>query len=212
MSRKFGIDQTEHDFQFTRHWHLNRNGETFVKYIIPEYHNKPILYLELGVFEGMSTTWMFQHVLCHPDSRAVVCDPWLQTRKLGPEKMEAVRVRAYHNLKPWTRTNRCKIIRGNSAEVLRHMCGRHGYEEVSKGSVDVAFVDGNHNSGAVVDDLKHVFKLTKKNGIILVDDVENQIEKEDHVKQGVEMWLKEVGDGVELAWKHRYMEGYRKSL
>jgi len=70
-------EQTKHDFRFTRNWFRRRNQATFEEYVLPMWAGKPITYLEIGVYEGQSLTWMMQNVLTHPDSRAVGIDPWL---------------------------------------------------------------------------------------------------------------------------------------
>jgi len=217
MARKMDIDCTQHDFQFTRNWFRNRNLPTFRKYIHPKWAGKPLLYLELGVFEGMSLTWMMQHIVTHEESRAVGVDPWLMTRKLDEHLMDGVKQRARHNLTPWIypmdagHTNwKCRLIRGCSAEVLRKMRGRGGFAGITKGSVDICMIDGNHHSLAVLDDCQQGLPLMKPGGWMLFDDVENDHTKSDHVKQGLGVFLEEVGDRVNFLWKHRYMEAYEK--
>lgn len=155
----------------------------------------------------MSMVWMLQHVLTQPGSRSVGIDPWLMTTKLDGEEMERVYQRALHNTSVYPN---CQLIRGCSAEVIRRMCGRGGYAGISKGSLDLCMIDGNHNALYVVDDAKYCFQLLKPGGVMLFDDVENQTEKRDHVKQALPMFLEQVGTGIEFLWKHKYMEAYRK--
>jgi len=142
MARKLGIDNTQHDFQFTRRWFLNRNQPTFREYVLPVWEGKPITYLEIGVFEGMSIVWMLQRILTHPNSRAVGVDPWLMTRKIGSQQMQDVCDRAWHNTKPWR--YKCQLARGNSGEVLARMLGRGASWGITKNSVDLCMVDGDH--------------------------------------------------------------------
>jgi len=206
MREKDIIDRSK--YQFTRNWFIKRNRRTFLNYVVPEWGGKPITYLELGVFEGMSMVWMMQYVLTHPESRAVGVDPWLLTCKLSGETMEAVRQRAFHNVSEWG--DRCKLIRGNSDEVLRRMVGRWGFTGVRAGTVDLCMVDGNHNALAVWSDARWVYRLLRVGGQVLFDDVENDIAKENHVKQGLQMFLTEIGGKMKLLWKHGYMECYAK--
>ncbi len=210
MVEKLDIDKTQHDFQFTRNWFRNRNLRTFQERVHPAWAGKPINYLELGVFEGMSMVWMMQRVLTHNDSQAVGIDPWLMTTKLDNHQMEMVMQRAQHNMIPWQ--DRCQLMRGNSAEVLRRMCvvKNKGYLGISPGIVDISMIDGNHNSLAVLDDSRLVFELLKPGGWMLFDDVENKIPKTDHVKKGVELFLGEAKDKVHLLWKHRFMVCFAK--
>jgi hypothetical protein len=207
-----------HDFLFTRNWFRLRNLPTFREYIHPAWAGRKITYLELGVFEGMSLVWMLQRVLTHPESRAVGIDPWLMTTKLGSADMEGVYERAVHNLTPWRVFMngdskfllRCELVRASSAEALRRMVGRGFVGIKGHESVDLSMVDGNHNALAVLDDARLVWKLLKPGGWMLFDDVENDRPKQDHVKEGVEMFLQEDGHPVKLLWKHRYMECYEK--
>jgi len=213
--RKMGIQPVEgHQFQFTKNWFLNRNKETFRQLVLPQWAGKPIKYLELGVFEGMSMTWMLQHVLTHPFARAVGVDPWLMTTKLSGADMEEVMRRAHQNIEPWTGVfgNKCTLVRGNSAEVLRLMLkNHHGFLGIKRGNVDLCMVDGNHNELGVLDDCRLVWQLLKPGGQMLLDDVENDHEKEHHVKHGLAMFLAETPE-AESVWKHGYVECYRKEL
>lgn len=209
MVRKMGIQPMDHGFQFMKNWFLNRNLKTFREKIYPEFNGKPILYLELGVFEGMSLVWMFQHVLTHPDSKAVGVDPWLLTTKLGANTMNDVMLKAQHNLSPWI-SGKCILVRANSAEFLRKCLGRRPFHGIKANSVDLCMIDGNHHALAVLDDARFCCRIVKPGGWLLFDDVENDHEKSDHVKEGVEMWKKEMGNQIKFLWKHRYMEAYER--
>lgn len=215
--RKMGIESIPgYQFQFTRRWFLNRNCDAFREVIVPEWAGKPIVYLEIGVFEGMSMVWMLQHVLTHPDARAIGVDPHLMTTKLSSETMEQVRARAHHNILPyrWNEAlkDRCQLIRGNSAEVLRLMLkNRHGYMGIKRESVDLCMVDGDHNELGVLDDCRLVWQLLKPGGWMICDDVENDKEKAHHVKQGLAMFLAEI-PSAELVAKKDYIECYRKTM
>ena len=138
------LDLKKGDYEFTRNWFRNRNLPTFREFIYPVWKGKPITYLELGVFEGMSLTWMLQHVLTHTDSMAIGIDPWLITSKLNQEVMDAVKERAFHNTDEWRHTGKCILVRGCSAEILPRMRKR-GYACIGKKSVDICMIDGNHH-------------------------------------------------------------------
>ena len=209
MVRRMDIDLTQHDFQFTRGWFRTRNLPTFREFVFPRWSEKPVTYLEIGVFEGMSLVWMMQKVLTHPESRAIGVDPWLMTCKLESDKMEEVMVRAHHNLSPWS--DRCELVRSNSFEVLRaaprYRGGKYG---LKNNGVDLCMIDGNHGALGVLSDALLCFSVVKPGGWMLFDDVENDIPKKDHVKEGVEMFREEKGDKIRCLWKHRYMECYEK--
>lgn len=191
--------------EFTRRWFKQRNQKTFDMHILPKFRGKPTTYLELGTFEGASVIWMLHNVLTHRESRAVCCDPHLQTSKLSEQQMEVIRQRCVKNLEEWQ--HRCKLVRGCSAEVLRKMCSK-GLEGITKNSCDLIYIDGNHIAPYVYDDAVHCLHLCKQGGWLLFDDVENDITKNNHVKQGLEMFLADYGDKVKRVFKHRYCECY----
>lgn len=198
---------------FTRNWFRNRNLSTFRDFVYPVWSGQPhTTYLELGVFEGMSLTWMFQYVLTDSTSRAVCVDPWLDTIRLSNEYMDEVRQRAYNNLDEWKQ--RCHIHRGTSAVALRRILGRHGYLGLTRDSVDICMVDGEHNALAVLDDLRLVSQIVKPDGWIILDDVVMK-HQTDNVDEGRTLWLQELRlQGREsqfrLLWKDRHCECYKR--
>lgn len=204
--RQLGIENYS-QFSFTRKWFLNRNLPTFRKFVYPRWAAIPCLYLEIGVFEGQSAVWMLQRVLTHPNSRAVLIDPWLMTTKLSADFMQSVMERALFNTRHW---DNCRLLRANSAEALRRMTRRGGFLGVEKNSVDVCMIDGNHNALAVMDDARLCLQLVKPGGWLMFDDVENDRRKKDHVRDGLRVFLEESKSQVSLVVKHRYMEIYEK--
>jgi len=218
MGRKMDLMAPEGcSFNFTRNWFRNRNLETFRKFIHPKWAGEPITYLELGVFEGMSICWMLQYILTHSKARAVGIDPWLMTRKLDHSVMVEVMDRAFHNTScflEWrnneNRDSLRKVVlqRGNSAEVLRRMVSKKGFLGIKPKSLDLCMIDGNHNALAVLDDCRLVFRLMRKGGWMLFDDVENDCKKTDHVKKGLGVFVSESRGKIKQVFKHRYMEAY----
>lgn len=208
MGRKMDIDRSMHNFQFTRNMFRHRNLPTFREYIHPRWAGKPIFYLEIGVFEGQSLTWMLQHVLTHEDSRAVGVDPWLEMSDLSGELMEEVMSRARHNLKPWA--DKCELVRATSVSLLRTVGKRRQCHGVKQNGVDVCMIDGGHHALNVLADATLCLPAMKKGGWILFDDVENTKRKTDHVKEGIAMFLEKYGKVVKHLWKHQHMEAYEK--
>ncbi len=192
-------------YQFTRYWFRHRNFITFREYVYPVWAGRPISYLEIGVFEGQSISWMLEQVLTHPDSRAVGIDPWLMTTKIDEGIMEKVRVRAYHNTGVFPN---CQLFRGTSIDVLGRMLRKGNWKGFRPNCFDLCMIDGDHNQYGVLADALLCFKLVRPGGWLLFDDVENQVRKTKHVREGVDMFLEQVGSQVKLLWKDRFMECY----
>lgn len=209
-------------YEFTRAWFCVRNLVTFREVIHPRWAGLPITYLELGVFEGLSLVWMFQHVLTHPDSRAVGIDSWLPTTKMDDRQMEEVMNRAFRNVSEWWWGNRCRMMRMSTDIALRKMAKKHdgkglmpedqwGFLGIKEDSVDLCLVDASHYSLGVYDDARHVLPLMKRGGWMVFDDIDLDIKKQpDGVKLGVDLFLSQFGDRVKLVAKRRYVEVYEK--
>jgi len=203
------MDLTLGHYQFTRNWFRNRNLPTFREFVHPEWAGRPMVYLEIGVFEAMSLCWMMEHVLTNEFSRAVGVDPWLMTTKLSDLDMDCVMSRAMHNT---DQHHRCQLVRGHSSEVLRRMAHkRGGFANIQRGTVDVAMIDGNHWAPYVYDDARLCLELVKPGGWLMFDDVENDVDKGDgHVKEGLEHFVRDYDGQVEEIWRHQYMVCLRR--
>jgi len=199
----------DYPFSWTKNMFGSRNHETFCDYVYPEWTGKPITYLEIGVFEGMSMAWMLMHVLTHSDSRAVGIDPWLMIPEIDSDGMEAVMMRAHWNTSHWQ--DRCSLVQGNSDMVLRKMGKGDGFKGISKGSLDLCMIDGSHSELLCLNDARMVLPLMRPGGWILFDDVEmHDNEKRLRVKKAVRQFAEESKDTVESLWNHKHMACYRK--
>ena len=194
-------------YQFTKRWFKMRAKHTFKKFVKPAWEGKPITYLEVGVFEGMSLVWMMDNVLTHKDSRAVGIDPWLMTQNATSEQMEEVWERAKHNTNKFG--GRCELIRGTSSEVLKMMSSK-GYAGIERNSVDVCMIDGDHYSWIVLDDAESCLRLLKVGGWMIFDDVDYHIRKKGSVSTGLERFLEIHKDEVEQVWHDGFQKAFEK--
>lgn len=187
--------------QYTRRWFRHRTKSTFEKYLLP-FAGQKLFYVEIGVFEARSMRWMLENVLTHPESRAVGIDPWLATRKLDAEYMNDVWMRAMHNVRPWT--DMCMLDRELSSKVLSD--GSFLPE-----SIDILYIDGDHNKPGVIKDIDLGWPLVKPGGHVIFDDYENRIEKSNHVKQAIEEYFRPEYSGRFEPWyKYRYQIAFKK--
>jgi len=200
----------DHKFEFTAKWFLNTNLPTFRDYVYPVWKDKPISYVEIGVYEGMSLVWMMQYILTHPNSHAVGIDPWLMSLKYDEEHMEAVRLRAYHNLAPWRK--RCSLVRGNSIEVIGKALYRKkvGFFGMIRNSVSLCLIDGDHHELSTTRDGELCLHLVRPGGWIMFDQINTPRTKRGFAKDGLKLFLERNGRQVKLIWKNRYIEAYEK--
>lgn len=197
----------DYSYKFTRNWFKNRNQVTFSTFLPDRYAGKPINMIQIGVFEGMDLVWCFQNILTHPDSRCFAVDPW------GPNKkhdMEEVMSRAHHNLRPFRK--RLHLERGYSKNALNKLDGGVVIEDkpIKPGEWDLVIIDGDHNAPAVYTDAMLSLNLVKVGGWLLFDDVRNNNFKKNHVFNGIEEFVEDFRDQVELVWFHRHCDCYER--
>lgn len=198
-----------HEIEQTRDFFRVLTWKGFREHVKPRWEGKPILYLEIGVFEGVSLAWMMAHVLTHPESRAVGVDPWLPLPPRCDTKIiNEVMLRAERNLKPWE--DRCKLYRMNSEELLTASIRRHGGYGIGPASVDVCMIDGSHFAYSVIRDAEMVLPLMKPGGWILFDDVDTDERKVGggYVYDGLQLFLEKHGDKVKRLWRRGWLYAY----
>lgn len=135
----------------------------------------PVRYLEIGCCEAMSTVWMFRNILTHPNSRAVVIDPW-EVATWKRLDWKATEERARRNLEPWA--DRTTIIKGCWPAVKPQV----------EGIFDAIYIDAIHAAGPVYNDSVAAWPILNPGGLMLWDDWQNDVEL------GVAKFLREIGD------------------
>jgi len=110
--------------------------------------DKPCKLLEIGTFEGGSTTWLLDNIATHADSFVDTIDVWEQPRLRS-------------NLIASGHQNKVKFHLGRSIDILRTL---------PLGAYDFAIIDGSHWTMNVLEDMVHSFRLLKIGGIIESDD------------------------------------------
>lgn len=189
-----------YDFKFTRQWFRNRNQITWSTYLLPMLDASKVIHaLQIGVFEFNDAAWLMQNLLTHPSSTLIGIDPWSATTKFDQKYMNECYERSLKNSRFWG--SRVLLIRGYSQNVLPGFVG---------GFYDLIIIDGDHNAPAVLSDAKNALRLLKSGGVMVFDDVRNRIPKKDHVLKGIELFLEEHNNDVQLAWQHRYADAYVK--
>jgi predicted O-methyltransferase YrrM len=146
-----------HQYEFTQEWALN-NVQSWTK-LLQRFVGAPVRFLEVGSFEGRSTTWFLDNVLTHPDAHIHCIDTFggsVEHAKLDLSELEQ---RFDHNTAP----HAAKVTKskGPSQVLLR---------ELPPGSFDFAYVDGSHEAPDVLMDAVLVWDLVKPGGLIIFDD------------------------------------------
>ena len=144
------------EYEFTQDWftHNIPQWEEFLKPL----DGTPCRLLEIGSFEGRSATWMADNLLSHPDSTLTCIDPWTHqsTHGFGGEELFD------KNKARCPRGGQIGKIKGYSQDFLRWHRPHFQY--------DFAYIDGNHESSAVIVDWVYTLPLMKKGGLVCFDD------------------------------------------
>ena len=145
------------DYEFTEDWFSENNPEKVVRQfdeILSEFKGRPCMFLEIGLFEGMSTIWMLENILTEEKSQIFCIDAWA-------EWTGDAFVRFISNINKTGLKDKVHIVKGDSSEELRIF---------PKEYFDFIYVDGNHDEKAVIKDAINSFRILKKGGIMALDD------------------------------------------
>ena len=145
------------EYEFTEDWFSENNPEKVVRQFdefLSEFKDKPLMFLEIGSFEGMSTIWMLENILTNKESRLFCIDAWA-------EWTGDAFVRFVENINKTGLKDKVRIVKGDSSEELRIF---------PKEYFDFIYVDGDHDERAVIKDAIGSFRVLKKGGIIAFDD------------------------------------------
>jgi hypothetical protein len=161
----------------------------------------PLNVLEIGAFEGMSTCWISDNVLLHPESSIDVIDTFLGSVE-HQEKDKDRLLNAYRNNVSLTRnTEKITTFAGDSRYYLPLF--------ISQGKkYDIIYVDGGHMPENVIIDGLCAYHLLKDDGVIIFDDYDWSFEGRQTVKEGVNKLetlipIKPILTG----WQRSYVKG-----
>jgi predicted O-methyltransferase YrrM len=130
------------------------------KSVLDELALTPRKVLEIGSFEGRSSTWIIENLFGPAGGQLFCVDAWEETAsaevffdantKLSLTKRPEVSLRKH---------------KGHSADVLTRLIS-----DSHSGSFDFIYVDGSHDAADVLFDLTCAFSLCGSGGLIVCDD------------------------------------------
>ncbi len=186
MLFKEHIEQSVPGVKFSQDY-ITYKADTLAS-LLAEFKNKPqVRYLEVGVFEGLTTLWFLKNILTHKTSRADLVDNFYdsETAYMIP------------NLKKAKVYDRCRILKGSSHDVLRTL---------KKNQYDIIMVDGAHRAVDVIQDLVLAWPLLKVGGYMLIDDYEMQIDHEAFItRQAIDPFLDIFKNDLEIIYKDYFI-------
>jgi|3_EtaG_2_1085321.scaffolds.fasta_scaffold00671_14 predicted O-methyltransferase YrrM len=146
--------------EFTEDW-FSGNIPVFSA-LLNEQKNLPNLkYLEVGSFEGLSTTWLLENILTKEGDTIYCIDTW-EGGQEHAQDMNEVERRFKNNLQD--HLAKVKICKGNSYDELQQLYEKH------RQSFDFIYIDGSHEAWDVISDAILAWPLLKSGGVMGFDD------------------------------------------
>lgn len=181
------------EYSFTVDW-FSKHTSTWEKYL-SQFKGRYIWYLEIGVFEGRSATWMFENILTNPDSRAYLVDPF--EAGYGKHNLlidfDGVRERLSSNIKQWE--DRVCLYDKSSAEFFRSAPKNPRYS--------IIYIDGDHKAKNVLQDAVSAFEILENGGVMILDDYNWPVvvEVHNHPRTAIDAFLNIYKDDLEVLHK-----------
>jgi predicted O-methyltransferase YrrM len=183
------------EYEFTVDW--SRAAIRNWQQHLAEFGGQKLCYLEIGAFEGRSGCWMLDNVLTHPQSRYIGIDNW--STDLQQDLAERVEDRCRRNLA--RHGSKVELIRGDSLWVLRE-------PRWLSGSVDLGYIDGNHQAYPCLVDSVLLWPLISQGGMLMWDDYGSHRRRKT-VRRAVDSFLSCIEGQFEVVFSNRQL-GVRK--
>jgi len=159
-----GFSKKRYDVVFTNDWFSH--AKTLWAKILKSYKGKNNLeFLEIGCYEGMATFWLCTKILTGRKSRVTAVDTFegsMEHKDKAVTNFEGVEKRFRSNLAEFIKIGKVKVFKGTSQNYLRN---------TKIDSFDFIYIDGSHVAADVLEDAVLSWKLLKKNGVLIFDDV-----------------------------------------
>ena len=140
--------------------------------------------MEIGTFEGRSSTWMLDNLLTHKDSRLYCVDHWLFKGEHNKNVFETFK----KNIEPYK--SKVVILKGYSRDMIR---------SIHKTKFDFIYIDANRHSQNVLEDAVLSFPLLKPNGILIFDDyTHNKQHDIDCPRPGIDAFMNTYANEIEV--------------
>lgn len=136
---------------YTKDWFTN-NLPLWEK-MLAKYASRPVLWLEVGSYEGRSAIWALDNILKHPKSHIWCVDSFIS------KTYDTFR----DNMKPYK--GRFTLLKGKSEDMLKK-------QELLdlKGKFDIIYIDADRHGRHVLEDAVLCYPLLKPDGLLIFDD------------------------------------------
>jgi predicted O-methyltransferase YrrM len=137
--------------------------ETTTSTLLPASAPKPLRILELGSFEGASTTWILDNLANHPSTTVTVMDTFQGGMEHDSAEVDALEARFRSNVNKCANVNKLRIIKARTEDGLVDL-----RKEGAK--FDFIYIDASHVAIDVLHDAVLCWAMLDLGGTLVFDD------------------------------------------
>ena len=171
-------------------WFEDNNTRGDFESMLKEYKGKKNLrFLQIGIFTGNASRWLFENILIDSSSVLVDVDPWCGNVQHEVYDWAEIASAYKEQLSPYS--SRLKTYT---------MFSKEFFEQGKEKDFDFIYIDGDHSPEAVAIDAAGAWNILKTGGIISFDDYEwnHPAGIEFNPKPAIDKWLTEHKDDIEI--------------
>jgi len=151
------------NFKFTINWFTDKVDTLFMIQKTQGWEGKPISILEIGSYEGYSTTYFLDVYCTNPESKIMCIDNWKGGIEHDGTDFEEIYETFLYNMNESGKEDQISHLRGNSIDCLCQL-------QQQNAKYDFIYVDGSHQAPDVLNDCILGFNMLKVGGVIMCDD------------------------------------------
>lgn len=149
-----------------------------MRYLIKKFKKKPISVLEIGTRHGESAKVILKTLNV---KKYTVIDPFTTYQDYKNDPANKLMT---HGDKIYKKTKKELKALCNNLIFLRGFSNNKKFlKNIKRNSLDLIFVDGNHEYNYVLEDLRNYFPKLKKEGILIGDDFNSRSKKNDFLNK-----------------------------
>ena len=153
-------------------------SQKWYEWLIPDWEEltatirtKRLRILEIGSFEGASTTWMLDNLMSHPESTLTAIDTFAGSIEHhneadpvdGAYGLSSLEARFRANVSQCEHVDKLHVIRGTSDEALIRL-------RQERAAFDLIYIDGSHIALDVLYDAVLCWRMLNMQGLMVFDD------------------------------------------
>ena len=170
-------------YKYTQKW-FNEKTELkqhLHKYIDPK---KKLCILEIGNFEGLSSSFFSDNYLDHTNSKLYCVDPFYISNTISGITTLNVTMNTevlFHN--------NIKKSKNFKKFFTYKLTSDNFFEKINNVMFDIIYIDGNHTEISIKNDIQNSFKYINNGGIIWLDDYGGKTTNKDKISYIIDKYL-----------------------